>query len=509
MSFKTFFKLAQEEIVQNEPAPVPTGDVQLGTSPPSPAVQPVGTIDTFVNKGKKGSYLAVSVNADPATKKQANAKFVVGFSGYNEFRGKPTKLVTKENIADVEAEVYQVAQIFNLEVNAKGLEYAKSTLAGEKYVPKQSEFKVEDLIVPGDVDATVDNLATKFKDILKGIPASDQSKTVGNLIDQQLEMLAGEVDDAAKNKLIQNFLAMSSRLYNYSFFNQMLIFFQTRGQAKEVQSYKKWQLMGRQVKRKEDHQLGGILIYYPMMLKNKDSQGQVRINPQTGEEDKFVRFKLGNVFDISDTEPFTGVALERWKKKNDGKNPYEPIARDVWMSGDNEDTDYTAAIRNAAIKFADSVGIQVDLGKDTGTAGGWSAGGNVAINVESAGVRQASTIMHEIAHELIHWAERKEKGKHKLDYGHKEIETDAEASAYIIMKHFGFEVPSASNYLALKGVNSAGVRKRKSYIQKAVKQIIDGIYANFPEEYKQASKTCNWYKSARRKNIYKKIFNSL
>ncbi|MBT6047302.1 MAG: hypothetical protein HOG49_10805, partial [Candidatus Scalindua sp.] len=206
MSFKTFFKLAQEEIVQNEPAPVPTGDVQLGTSPPSPAVQPVGTIDTFVNKGKKGSYLAVSVNADPATKKQANAKFVVGFSGYNEFRGKPTKLVTKENIADVEAEVYQVAQIFNLEVNAKGLEYAKSTLAGEKYVPKQSEFKVEDLIVPGDVDATVDNLATKFKDILKGIPASDQSKTVGNLIDQQLEMLAGEVDDAAKNKLIQNFL---------------------------------------------------------------------------------------------------------------------------------------------------------------------------------------------------------------------------------------------------------------------------------------------------------------
>jgi len=507
MAFKTFFKLAQEDIVQNEPISVPTGDEQIGHAPATPTVQTVGTIETFVNKGKKGSYLALNVNADPATKKQANAKFVVGFSGYNEFRGKPTKLVTKENIAEVEAEVYQVAKMFNLEVSAKGLEYAKSTLAGERYVPQQSKFKVEDLIVPGDVDATVDNLATKFKDILKGIPASDQAKTIGTLIDQQLEMLAGEVDEAAKNTLIQNFLAMSARLYNYSFFNQMLIFFQTRGQAKEVQSYKKWQMLGRQVKRKEDHQLGSILIYYPMMLKNKDEQGQVRINPQTGEEDKFVRFKLGNVFDIADTEPFTGVALDKWKKKNPDKNPYEPIKRDVWMDGDNEDTDYSSAIRNAALQYADSLGIKVDVGKDTGSAGGWSAGGEIAISVDSSGVRQVKTIIHEIAHELIHWAERKEKGKNKLDYGRKEMETDAEASAYIVMKHFGFDMPTASNYLALHGVNSAGVRKRKTYIQKAVKQIIDGIYANFPEEYKQANKTCNWYKSAQRKNLYKILFS--
>ena len=509
MALKTLFKLAQEDIVQNEPISVPTVDPQLGTSPPSPAIQTVGTLDTFVNKGKKGSYLAVSVTADPATKKQAVAKFIVGFSGYNEFRGKPTKLVTKENIADVEAEIYQVAQIYNLEVNNKGLEYAKSTLAGEKYVPQQSKFKVEDLIVPGDVDSTVDNLATKFKDILKGIPASDQAKTVGALIDQQLEMLAGEVDDAAKSQVIQSFLAMSARLYNYTFFNQMMIFFQTRGQAKEVQSYKKWQLMGRQVKRKDDHQLGGILVYFPMTRKKKDEQGKPRIDPMTGKEETYTNFGLGNVFDISDTVPFQGVALDKLKKKNPDKDPYEPIARDVWMDKNNEDTDYTSAIRNAALNYADSMGIKVDVGKDTGSAGGWSAGGDIAISVESGGVRQAKTIIHEIAHELIHWAERKEKGQHKLDYGKKEIETDAEASAYIVMKHFGFDMPTASNYLALHGVDSAGVRKRKSYIQKAVKQIIDGMYANFPDEYKQATKTHNWYKSARRKNIYKNIFNSL
>ena len=197
------------------------------------------------------------------------------------------------------------------------------------------------------------------------------------------------------------------------------------------------------------------------------------------------------------------------KKKNPDKDPYEPIARDVWMDKNNEDTDYTSAIRNAALNYADSMGIKVDVGKDTGSAGGWSAGGDIAISVESGGVRQAKTIIHEIAHELIHWAERKEKGQHKLDYGKKEIETDAEASAYIVMKHFGFDMPTASNYLALHGVDSAGVRKRKSYIQKAVKQIIDGMYANFPDEYKQATKTHNWYKSARRKNIYKNIFNSL
>jgi len=498
MAFKTFFRLAQEEVVQNEPAPVPTGDAQVGNMPTNPALQPVGTIETFVNKGRKGSYLAVSVNATPEIKKQANAKFIVGFSGYNEFKGKPTKLVTTDNIVEVEAEINEVARIFNLEVNTKGIEFAKSTFAGEKYVPPKSDFNVEDLIIPGDVDSTVDNLATKFKEILKGTASTDQAKMVGTLIDQQLEMLAGEVDDAAKNKLIQDFLAMSSRLYNYSFFNQMMIFFQTRGQAKEVQSYKKWQEMGRQVRKKETHNLGSILIYYPMKIKNKDTQGDVVINPRTGEEETKVLFRLGNVFDISDTEPFTGAALEKWKKKNPDKEPYQPISRDVWMSSENEDTDFTAAIRNAALKYANSIDIKIDIGKDTGSAGGWSAGGDVAIDVTSAGIRQLSTIIHEMAHELIHWAERKEKGQHKLDYGHKEIETDAEASAYIIMKHFGFDAPYASNYLALKGVDSAGVRKRRTYIQKAVKQIIDGIYANLPEEYKQAKRNRNWYKSAKK-----------
>ena len=164
MAFRTFFKLSQE-------IDTPESTVEQPIQQPIQQQTTVGTIETFVNKGRKGSYLAVSVNAVPEIKKQANAKFIIGFSGYNEFKGKPTKLVTIDNIAEVEAEINEVAKIFNLEVNSKGLEYAKSTLAGEKYTPKQSKFKAEDLIVPGDVDATVDNLATKFKDILKGIPA--------------------------------------------------------------------------------------------------------------------------------------------------------------------------------------------------------------------------------------------------------------------------------------------------------------------------------------------------
>ena len=121
MALRTLYKLAQEI---NTPAPVtapvPTGDAQLGDIVPSPANQTVGYIDTFVNKGRKGSYLAVSVNADPSVKKQAIAKFIIGYSGYNEFRGKPTKLVTPENIAEVEAEINDVARIFNLEINSKG-----------------------------------------------------------------------------------------------------------------------------------------------------------------------------------------------------------------------------------------------------------------------------------------------------------------------------------------------------------------------------------------------------
>jgi hypothetical protein len=94
-----------------------------------------------------------------------------------------------------------------------------------------------------------------------------------------------------------------------------------------------------------------------------------------------------------------------------------------------------------------------------------------------------STYVHEVAHELLHWKDAEGKKSTR-----QEKEIDAETTAYIVLRHFGLETKDTSNYLALWRAKGDDVRARRKNIQKAAKEIINGIKGKMePEE--EASET--------------------
>lgn len=92
------------------------------------------------------------------------------------------------------------------------------------------------------------------------------------------------------------FLKFAKNFHNYSFSNKVLIFSQFEN-ATQVMGYKKWQTVGRYVKPESK----GIQIFCPMILKRK-----VKVKDETGneteEEENYLRFRPGYVYDISQTE---------------------------------------------------------------------------------------------------------------------------------------------------------------------------------------------------------------
>ena len=438
------------------------------------AAAPMGT---FHNKGKAGWYLAVRAKGEsPEEQAKIDAEFKS--RGYGSFKGAFTKLIANiEQVNAAKVELEQLGQLFGAQIDMNGLQ----TISG-KFDQSQPQVGVQQTQAPAATDTTVPggatpadqihNMADKVRDDLQKTPRDQQADVIGKHISDYLDQLALEVDQAKQQDFIKSFLEFSSKFWKYSFVNQMLIWFQSRGKASNVAGYKKWDELGRQVQ-------GGakaIRIFAPMIKNTKNKDGE--------EEKRVTGFIIVNVFDFADTKPLDGTALAKWQANNPGKQPFEPAKQEWWMSGENEDTKKTIMLRDAAVDFASEKGVNVTLSEDTGEAGGYSAGGEISINYKSKGARQLSTIVHEIAHELIHWAARKDAERKGEVQGlkHIDIETDAESVAYVVMKHFGFDAGHAPNYLALSGGTSADVRKRRDIIAKAAKWIIEGMLKRLPEQ---------------------------
>ena len=95
------------------------------------------------------------------------------------------------------------------------------------------------------------------------------------------------------------FLRFQSSFYNYSFRNTMLIFAQRPG-ATYVRGYRAWNEMGRHVRRGSR----GIKILCPCIYRKKtgDVKPDTADGIETDETSVLTGFRIGNVFDISDTE---------------------------------------------------------------------------------------------------------------------------------------------------------------------------------------------------------------
>lgn len=210
-------------------------------------------------------------------------------------------------------------------------------------------------------------------------------------------------------------LDTASKFHNYSFNNQILIAMQ-KPEATRVAGFSTWKTMERHIKKGEKaiKIIAPIPHKYTYLTKDKDGN-------ETEEERQWYSFKVVNVFDISQT---------------DGKELPSIAPKLVTENVEN----FGAIVE--ALKKATTAAIIFEA-IDSDTMNGYYDGLLHTVHVKNTmpEAMQVKTLVHEIAHSLMH------KGDGTTDRNIKEMQ--AESVAYIVSNYLGIDTSDYSfNYVA-------------------------------------------------------------
>jgi hypothetical protein len=275
--------------------------------------------------------------------------------------------------------------------------------------------------------------------------------------------LANATDEVALSAEIRRYLTFFSKFHGYSFYNRMLIFIQ-KPDATKVGSFKLWESKHRRVKKGSK----AIKILAPAgkpeSIEYDDETTELMGQMGMTNRPQITRFKAVNVFDISDTEPID----ER------GEVPDTP----QWW-GENTPSETADMLYNAVTEVAADLGIRVTQSDAKGGEKGYSAGDHINISSDVTGAARLSTMIHEIAHELMHW---KKSSIFYIDNGEGKSknelqELQAESVSYVVLKHYGIPVEHHATYLALWKANKERIQKNLEIISKVSQFIIGKIDA--------------------------------
>jgi hypothetical protein len=406
----------------------------------------------FITENEKVSGVIVSKNKHP---KDENLFFVVLYGN---------TIPIKKELKDMGFKYFQGSWSIRSDFFTKEKKDSLTNLGIDfSDFDKQETIGFVDSNKPADDTAfshssSTENMLSQMNQVIDTALKSediDKNKKILEDIDKKISQLALSTDEAAKQDFIQAFLKFSSKFYNYSFSNQLLIWVQTKGRATAVASQTNWTKMGRTVVNWKNP----IKIWAPNFKKiNKDVRDK-----DTGEEKtetiQLKLFKLKNVYDVSDTAEIPNHP-----------NPYKPISRNQWSVDSNESIEELEILINASLEFIRKENIDFDYEDLDEELGGYSAGKKIRINNSFKGINVFSTIIHELAHELLHQDKQTSKESSK-----QEKEIDAESTAYVVLSHFGFETKDSPNYLALWRASGENVKSRAQQISNASKIIINGI----------------------------------
>ena len=337
----------------------------------------------------------------------------------------------------------------NWAIPADKLDVAKQTLS----VINKAEYLIDTL---EDLEDAIDDSGADNKSLLKA------------RLDQYISDLANATDEVALSAEIRRYLTFFSKFHSYSFYNRMLIFIQ-KPDATRVASYKTWQSKFRQVNKGAK----AITVLAPVSSKvgnatSDDETEKDLINALGAGRQTVTRFKAVSVFDISDTTPID----ER------GEVPEQP----QWW-GENTPSETADMLFGAVVEVAKDMGINVTQSDAKGGEKGFSAGDHINISSDVSGAARLSTMIHEIAHELMHW---KKSSIYFIDNGDGKQkgelqELQAESVSYVVLKHYGIPVAHHATYLALWKANKDRIQNNLEIISKVSQFIITKIDAQVGE----------------------------
>lgn len=264
-----------------------------------------------------------------------------------------------------------------------------------------------------------------------------------------LEELKEKIKTDASSEDVKQFLAFREKFHRYSFNNQILIFLQKKS-ATSVAGKKKWLTMNRKIKEGAK----GIYIFVPFKSKYAEPEPDSTDTTVTSKSE-MTRFILKPVFDISDTEVIEG-------KEDLAKKP------DVKWYDENIIDEQTRYLYDALLEFAKTKNIKVSIvdTEELGSARGASFVGKIQLVRENI-----STLIHEIAHEILHDREMRA----NKNVPSKFLELQAEGVAYLVLREFGLPHEHTSKYLAIWRIEPDNIRENEYSIRSAATEIINYV----------------------------------
>lgn len=269
-----------------------------------------------------------------------------------------------------------------------------------------------------------------------GETRQEKVKKACGIIDKHVHVLVEQMQQGKSDQLIR-YLEFTAQFHQYSFRNIMLALSQ-KGDISRLAGLKQWNKLGRHVRQGEH----GIMILAPMILKSKDSD-------QTGErendeESTIIYFRPVYVFDVSQTN---GADLpELVHAQGDVSSIYPRLQE---------------AVREAGIELE-----YLDVIPVAPSAEGVSMKGRIILRRDLPEPEAFRTLAHEYAHELLHWQGDKESKTIR--------ETEADAVAFVVCRHFGVECDS-SDYLLMYDSDPQVLLGRLESIRQTAATIIGHI----------------------------------
>lgn len=251
------------------------------------------------------------------------------------------------------------------------------------------------------------------------------SKELRASLKARLEGLAAEVDATRRSEGFREVLRAAARFWSYSPFNQFLIALQ-RPAATRVTGRRSWEALGRTVL--EGERPIGVLA------------------PTSNRRG----FLFVPVYDLAQTR---GRRLPGFKRAS------------------RRATRHVRTLERAAA----ALGLPVAYVEQAAGVVGTSHGGRIEVSPRRRGVARAYTLAHELAHELLHQEERQKALTLKRPpplRTHEEMETEADATAFIVLSALGLDAP-ATEYIAWQGGSGALILRSLGRIQRAAKRILE------------------------------------
>ena len=318
-----------------------------------------------------------------------------------------------------------------------------------------------------DRERRIDAEAETGTIITEMIAAKSSEQTISQLVaNKDTKALAEHLKEGMKNYLdseqFKSFLDTMSKFHNYSLNNIHLLKMQNPN-VSQVASFNKWKTdFDRTVKKGSK----ALKIWVPYQVKTSIPVHQKELdftpaeNEMEQKEITVTRFKLGNVFDVSQTE---------------GKELPKAIHE---LTGDVKDYEdlYRAA---KAVSMDNQVSISFEEINRESTNGYYSPDENrIVISKGLKGQEHIlKTIFHEMAHSDLHRGTNAQYG----DDQYRKQELQAESVAYVVANHFGFDTSSYSfGYLAIWAKDKNGFEdmvEQLQIVQKEAKSLIDRMDA--------------------------------